>query len=191
MKKFFKRSLPHVSDIKSHPKLQFFGELLHDPNLWHLNRRSLAGGTAVGLFIAFVPIPMQMLLAATLAIWFRVNLPLSVSLVWVTNPITIPPMFYFAYKLGAVLLCIPAQQLEFRLSQEWLLNSLGNFWQPLLLGCFILGTLSALAGYLVINLLWRLQVSRLWQSRREKRILAAQKRKLAKLGYLTKSSARP
>jgi len=170
MKKFFKRSLPHVSHVKSHPKLQFFGELLHEPNLWHLNRRSLTGGMAVGLFIAFVPFPMQMLLAAALAIAFRVNLPLSVSLVWVTNPITIPPAFYFAYKLGSILLGLSIQPVDFALSSEWLFNSLGNLWQPLLLGCFVLASFSALSGYLLINLLWRLQVSRLWQDRRKKRL---------------------
>ncbi len=170
MKKFFKRSLPHPIHIKSHPTLQFFGELLHDPNLWHLNRRSLAGGMAVGLFIAFVPVPIQMLLAAALAIWFHVNLPLSVSLVWVTNPITIPPVLYFAYKLGTILLNIPRQEIEFTLSQEWFFQTLGYSWQPLLLGCFVLGTLSALTGYLLVNLLWRLQVTRLWQTRREERL---------------------
>lgn len=184
MKDFFKRSLPQVSQIKYHPKLQFFGKLLHDPNLWHFNRRSLAGGMAVGLFMAFIPFPMQMILAAATAILFRVNLPLSMSLVWVTNPITIPPVFYFAYVLGTVLLGMPNQQVEMSFSQEWLLHTLGNIWQPLLLGCFILGSLSALTGYLLINILWRLQVSRLWQNRRKKRLkklLIKTKRKLGKL----------
>jgi hypothetical protein len=187
MKKFFKRSLPEVSHVKSHPKLQFFGDLLHDPNLWHLNRRSVAGGMAVGLFIAFIPLPMQMLLAAAFAIAFRVNLPLSVSLVWVTNPITIPPIFYFAYKLGTVLLGLPTEYIEFSLSFEWLINSLDIFWQPLLLGSFVLGSFSALTGYLLINFLWRLQVSRLWQDRREKRLkklLFVEKQELGQLKKL-------
>lgn len=170
MKKFFKRSLPHVSEVKSHPKLQFFGDLLHDPNLWHLNRHSLAGGMAVGLFIAFIPMPMQMLLAAAIAILLRVNLPVSISLVWVTNPITIPPLFYFAYMLGTVLLGIPTEQIEFSFSQEWLFYMLGNFWQPLLLGSFILGFFSALSGYLFIHLLWRLQVTRLWRNRSKRKL---------------------
>lgn len=171
MKKFFKRSLPHISQMRSHPQLQFFGTLLHDPNLWHLNRRSLAGGMAVGLFIAFMPVPIQMLLAATLAIWFRVNLPLSITMVWVTNPITIPPLFYFAFQLGTILLGIPSgTETEFHFSQQWLLYILEHFLWPLSLGCFVLGTFSALTGYWLINFLWRLQVTRLWRKRREKRI---------------------
>lgn len=168
-KEFFKKKLP-LAKIKAHPKLQCFGKLLHDPNLWHFNRRSLSGGMAVGLFCAFVPIPMQMLLAAGIAILFRVNLPLSVSLVWLTNPVTMPPVFYFAYKLGAFLLGIKPRPIAFDLTAEWFFNTLGNIWQPFLLGCFILGTISALLGYLSIQLMWRLQVGRLWQHRREQRL---------------------
>ncbi len=170
MKKFFQRSLPTVSQIKSHPSLQFCGKLLHDPNLWHLNRRSVAGATAVGLFTTFIPIPMQMVLAALLAILFRVNLPLAISLVWITNPITIPPIFYFAYILGTLLLRIPTHQyLEFNFSSEWLFTTLGLFWQPFLLGCLVLSVVSALTGYWLINFLWRLQVIRLWRDRHKKR----------------------
>jgi len=170
MKKFFKHRLPSVTKIKSHPNLQFFGTLLHDPNLWHLNRRSLAGGTAVGLFLAFLPLPMQMLSAAALAILFRVNLPISVSLVWVTNPVTIPPAFYFAYQVGASVLNRPLKIVEINTSQEWLFQTLGHVWEPLLLGCLIVGTLSALIGYLTISLLWRVQVGRLWHTRRKSRL---------------------
>ncbi len=170
MKNFFKQRLPAVSKIKSHPNLQFFGTLLHDPNLWHLNRRSLAGGAAVGLFFAFLPLPIQMLSAAAMAILFRVNLPFSVSLVWLTNPITIPPAFYFAYKVGASVLNEPIQIIDFTPSQDWIIQTLGHVWQPLLLGCLIVGTLSALIGYLTISLLWRIQVGRVWHTRRKIRL---------------------
>jgi len=170
MKNFFKQSLPLASQVKSNPKLQFLGTLLHDPNLWYLNRRSLAGGTAVGLFVAFIPIPMQMLLAAAVAIWLRVNLPLSVSLVWITNPITMPPIFYFAYLLGAFLLGLPTIETDFSFSQEWLLYTLGHFLQPLLVGSLVLGTFSALCGYLFISFVWRIQVGQLWRNRRKRRL---------------------
>lgn len=165
MKNIFKALLPSAHQVKSHRKLQFLGKYLHDPNLWHLNRRSSAGGTAIGLFVAFVPLPIQMILAVVLAILFRVNLPLSITVAWINNPFTIPPMFYFAYKVGAILLGVSFQPIEFNLSFEWLFQTLGQFWQPLLLGCFILATLSALFGYLLVNILWCLQVNRLWRKR--------------------------
>ncbi|MCK5877790.1 MAG: DUF2062 domain-containing protein [Candidatus Marithrix sp.] len=169
MKNFFKHLLPRPAKIKSHPKLQRFGKLLHEPNLWHLNRRSLSGGMAVGLFIAFIPLPMQMLLAVAAAIWLKVNLPLSVSLVWITNPVTMPPIFYFAYQLGALILGIPTMETNFSFSPEWLLYTLGNLLQPLLLGCLVLGTVSAAIGYLAVNFLWRLQVIKLWKERRNRK----------------------
>jgi uncharacterized protein len=47
----------------------------------------------------YMPPIGQMFMAAAAAIVLRVNLPISVALVWITNPLTIPPMFYFAYLL--------------------------------------------------------------------------------------------
>ena len=78
-KKFIKRLMPNHRTIREHKHLRFLGSLLHDPNLWHLNRRSASGAFAVGLFMAWVPVPFQMLLGAIGAIAFRVNLPLSAT----------------------------------------------------------------------------------------------------------------
>jgi len=76
-KKFIKRYLPDHEKIRNHKSLnKIFGTLLHDPNLLHLNRRSVSGAMAVGLFLAFVPLPIQMGLAAGIAILIRVNLPI-------------------------------------------------------------------------------------------------------------------
>jgi Uncharacterized protein conserved in bacteria len=89
-KKFFQRYMPKRETLRDNKALRVFGSLLHDPNLWCLNRRSASGAFAVGLFMAFVPLPSQMIMAAGLAILFGVNLPLAVALVWVSNPITMP-----------------------------------------------------------------------------------------------------
>ena len=67
-KKLIRRYLPDPHKIRDHKHLRLFGTLLHDPNLWHLNRRSVSGAFAVGLFMAFVPMPFQMIPAAALAI---------------------------------------------------------------------------------------------------------------------------
>lgn len=168
-KHFFKRLTRNSHDLKKNPYLKCFGSLLHDPNLWHLNRRSSSGGMALGLFCAFVPIPSQMLLSAALAIFFRVNLPLSVAMVWLTNPITIPPMFYGAYKLGAWILGEPILEFQFQLSFEWLMEMLSHIWLPLLLGSFLLSTVCSIVGYFAVRGLWRLQVVRGWEKRRAER----------------------
>jgi uncharacterized protein (DUF2062 family) len=157
-KKLIKKYMPDHRVIREHKHLQFFGELLHDSNLWHFNRRSVSGAFAVGLFCAFVPIPFQMILAAAIAIATRVNLPISVSLVWISNPITMPPMFYGAYKLGAYLTGCEPLEMDFILSWQWMSSQMAFIWQPFLLGCLILGTTTAVISYFTIRLLWRLHV---------------------------------
>ena len=176
-KKFIKRLMPDHRTIREHKHLRFLGTLLHEPNLWHLNRRSASGAFAVGLFCAWVPVPFQMLLGAIGAIAFRVNLPLSVAMVWVSNPLTMPPFFYFAYLVGAALLGESSSaHIAFELSYEWLETELVLIWQPFLLGCFVMGVLSAAAGYLSVRVLWRLRLVKHYRKRK----LRQQRRKEAR-----------
>ena len=167
-KKFIKRWMPDHEKIRNHPRLnKIFGKLLHDPNLLHLNRRSVSGAFFVGLFMAFVPLPSQMIFAAAVAILLRVNLPISVGLVWLTNPITMPPVFYFCYKVGSWILQTPVRQHSFELTWAWLGTELGAIWAPFLLGCFICGLVSAIAGFALIRLIWRCHVARQWKARKQ------------------------
>ncbi|MCF6336796.1 MAG: DUF2062 domain-containing protein [Gammaproteobacteria bacterium] len=168
-KRFIKRFMPNQQKIRDHKHLQFLGVLLHDPNIFHLNRRSVSGAFSVGLFMAFVPIPLQMIFAAIGAIVLRVNLPISVALVWITNPLTIPPIYYFTYKVGTWILQTPVRDIQFELSTHWLMGELGLIWQPLLLGCLVTSTVLALLGNLAIRLFWRLYVSQSWRKRRQDR----------------------
>lgn len=169
-KKFFKKWMPDHDKIRQHPHLnRVFGKLLHDPNLLHLNRRSVTGAFFVGLFMAFVPVPTQMIFAAGIAIWWRVNLPISVGLVWITNPLTMPPIFYFAYKLGAWILGLPIRHQQFELSWAWLGSELSAIWQPFLLGSLICSLGAALLGAGLVRLIWRLNVVRQWEERKRRR----------------------
>lgn len=168
-RKFIRRWLPTDDTFRRHPRLRFLGTFLHDANLWHLNRYSVSGGVSVGLFMAWMPVPFQMLPASLAAVLFRVNLPVSVVLVWVTNPITMPPMFYFAYKLGTWILRVPAESVHFTLSVEWMKTQLVEIWAPMLTGCLLLAVLSSLTGNLAVRLLWRMHVMHSWRMRRERR----------------------
>ena len=169
-KKFIKRYMPDHEVIRNNPQLnKMFGTLLHDPNLLHLNRRSVSTAFLVGLFMAFVPVPFQMLLAAAGAIIFRCNLPISVGLVWVSNPITMPPLFYFCYVVGTWILGTEEQHFDFELSWEWLANGLGAIWEPFLLGCAVVGIISGVTGYFAIRLMWRLHIIQQIKARRERR----------------------
>lgn len=168
-RRIIKRYLPDHKTLRDHKNLQFLGSLLHDPNLLHLNRRSVTGAFVIGLFIAFIPLPFQMLLAALTAIVVRVNLPISVGLSWVTNPLTTPPMFYFAYKVGAWVMGTPELAFDFELSFQWVGDRLSLIWEPFLLGCFIVGGLSAIIGGTVIHYLWRFHVIQNWKRRKLRR----------------------
>jgi hypothetical protein len=162
--------MPDQDKIRKHPHLnKIFGKLLHDPNLLHLNRRSVSGAFFVGLFMAFMPLPTQMIFAAGVAIWLRVNLPLSVGLVWVTNPVTIPPIFYFAYKVGAWILNEPVKKLKFELTWEWIGAELVDKWEPFLLGCLVCGMVAGVSGYLLMRLVWRLFIVKQWLARKKQR----------------------
>jgi len=164
-RRLLKRFMPDHKKIREHKHLRCFGTLLHNPNLWHLNCSSVAKAFAVGLFFAWMPVPFQMVLGAGGAILFHANLPLSVVLVWLTNPLTMAPMFYGAYKFGALLLGEELQHFEMELSFEWLQHEMSLIWEPFLLGCFALGAISAVIGYFGVQCGWRAMVMHKWRNR--------------------------
>ena len=161
-----KRLIPYSRSIRrDHNMRRLFGRLMHSPNLWHLNRHSVAWGVSIGLFMAFVPVPFQMLLAVAAAIALNANLPVSVAVVWVSNPITVAPLFYSAYKVGALLLGTQPKSIRFEISLDWLMTRLIDVWEPFLLGCFVLAVSSALLGHIAVKVIWRIHVVQSWRMR--------------------------
>lgn len=168
-RRFIRRYLPDIQVLRQKRGMRFLGRLLDDPNLLHLNRRSVAGGVAVGLFVAFIPVPMQMTIAALIAIALDVNLVLSVALVWVSNPITMPALFYFGYIVGTWMIGPPVFHTGFEPTLHWFWTELSAIWKPLFLGCMSVGAVLAMAAYGLVNLLWRLAVMQALQRRRRRR----------------------
>jgi len=166
MKRFLQRHLPDPHQLRTHKRLRFLGELLHDPRLWHFSRRSTVRGLAAGAFYAFVPFPWQMLLAAATAAWLRFNLPVAVAMVWITNPLTIPPIFYFNYRFGAWLLGRPTLDWAFEPSLDWLLRQAGDVGWPLLVGSMATAVLAGIATFVIAHLLWRWHIIARFRRRR-------------------------
>jgi len=163
IQKLIHKFIPDHDVIKGHKNLQFLGEKLLQPYLWHLNRHSVGKAFAVGLFCAWIPTPMQMVFAAIGAIYFRANIPISVALVWITNPITMPPLFYFAYVVGLYFLHLPAADF----SLDALLS--GDILFPFLTGCLILGLVCSVFGHIGIDYFWRYHAVKKWEARKEAR----------------------
>ncbi len=107
-----------------------------------------------------------MILAALVAVIAKVNLPLTVTAVLFTNPITMGPLMLIAYKIGAIVLNVPASLTTFEMSFTWLSETFETIWEPLLVGCFILGVFFAAIGNLLVRLLWRLHLIQRWKRRR-------------------------
>ena len=148
MRRLLRKVLPRARNIHGRGSLRrVFGRLLLSPDLWHLNRGSVAWAVSIGLFLAWAPVPFQMVLAAGVAIMVRCNLPMAVALVWISNPVTVAPLFYAAYKL----------------------EELGKVWEPFLLGCLVMGIASAVLGQIVLRLIWRAHVLVSWRGRRLRR----------------------
>lgn len=169
MKKFFKRFLPSQQDILNNKHLKIFGKVLHNPNLWHLNRHSVARAVSIGLFIGYLPFPGHTIFATFMAVFLSANLPISIAFVWVSNPFTIPPMFYFAYKVGTVALHSHPAPFQFHASLHWFLKEIDTVGPPLLVGSLICGTLLAILGNLVVQFYWRWSVRKAWRKRAQKR----------------------
>ena len=178
-RKYFRKFLPSHDSIKRNRYIAFFGSALHHHNLWHLNRRSVAGGVAVGLFCGLVPGPLQMLSAALLAVILRVNLPVAVVFTWYTNPFTIVPLYYLAYKLGLYVTgrsadALPAPDLDLGFSNigDWipmLLAWTQAMGKPFLFGLLLLATILAVCGYFVALGGWRVYVTLAWRRRARER----------------------
>ena len=169
-RKIIKRYMPKPEVIRQQKSLGFLASHLADSGLWTLTRRSVSGGFSIGLFFAWMPMPFQMIPAALVAILFRVNLPIAVGGVWVSNPITMPAMLYFCYRIGAWVLDIPVRPPPSSSMMDWVSTQFTHIWQPLLLGSVIMGTLAAILANIAVRLIWRWHVSLHWNKRQQKRL---------------------
>lgn len=172
-RKFLKKYLPDPAQLREHRHLRVFGERIADPNLWHMNRRSIANGALVGMFCALLPIPFQMFPAALLAIACRANLPLSIALVWLTNPLTAVPVWYGTYQLGAWLLGTQAtwQMQDGSVEAVWssMWANFGQVYVPLMVGSLVVGALLGALSWFAVHQLWRAHARRAWRRRQKRR----------------------
>jgi uncharacterized protein (DUF2062 family) len=118
-----------------------------------VNRKSISRGVMIGLFWAFIPIPMQMLGVLALTPFIKFNVPIAISMVWLSNPLTMPFMYYMEYQTGNFLLG-REELANIELSLDWFSDNWDKIIYPLYVGTIPYSLLLSSSIYYIINLLW-------------------------------------
>jgi len=178
MKERLRRLLPTPEAIRRNRWLRWLGPALHHPRLWHMSRRGIAAGAGIGVFFAFLIPIAQIPLSVAAAVALRANVPVAVAATLINNPLTFPPVYYAAWRVGSALLGERADDAKAppitSLFQAPPAGGSSSFWRrawdgltqvgkPLLLGALTFACVFGLAAYLLVNGGWHLQV---WLKRR-------------------------
>lgn len=168
--KWWRPKMPTRDEMADNRWLAPIAHRFLSPELWRFTRRSVPRGVALGLFAAFIVPVGQIFLSAFLALPARANVPLAALMTFVTNPFTLPFWLYVANQVGSFVLKIDAvaggAARDELLSGRW--ESFGWFLETAGVTAFgfgVLSALSAIIGYGVSNLLWRLIIARRWSRR--------------------------
>lgn len=153
--------------------LRPFANRLGDPALWRLHRRSVPRAIALGLGVGVVIPFMHMILAALLAIPLRANVAIAAAATLIINPLTIPPLYYAAYRVGswelrhdgAVVNPAAAEHISGELARLlfWIHEASG----PIAVGVLTIAAVSALLGYAASAFVWRWWLGSRWRGRRQ------------------------
>jgi phosphate:Na+ symporter len=172
----FRRFLPDPKTLREHPALRWLGPWLHHPRLWHVNRRGIALGLAIGVFFGLLIPVAQILFAAVAALLLRANIPAAVGSTLITNPITFAPVYYAAYHLGAWMLGtanVPVAEADLgnvaaktSTGLALWMDRLATVGAPLAVGLLTLAVSLSVLIYFAVHWTWRLRIVRAWQRRK-------------------------
>ena len=169
------RHIPTKETVHQHRLLRPFAPHLTHDSLWRMTRRSVPRAVALGLFVAVIIPVMHTAIAAILAIPTRANVAIAAAFTLVVNPVTIPPLYYAAYRVGAwelhhdATLVNPAAAERFSGELSRLLFWIHQASGSIALGVLTIAAASALLGYIIAALVWRFWSSSRWQQRRRMR----------------------
>lgn len=156
-----------IKKVTKHRKLNDFVKKYKIPlEYFSGNRKMISRGVFLGLFIAFIPMPMQMVTVLLFVPFFRFNVPIALAMCWLTNPLTMPPMYYIEYLTGSFLLGVQPQPVE--LTLEWFSNNLDDIFIPLYFGAAMYSIFGSTLGYFVVNYFWKRSVHKEKKARKQK-----------------------
>jgi len=170
-----RRHVPSRETIHSNRLLRPFAKQLSQPNLWHLNHRSVPRGVAIGLGVGVIIPVMHVVIASLVAIPARANVMLAAAFTLVVNPLTIPPLYYAAYRVGLWELRHEPAAVDPGAAAQ-VSGELGHllFWiheasGPIALGVLTIAIAAAAVGYVVSLLVWMQWTRSKWRARRQQR----------------------
>ena len=158
------RHIPTRETVHEHWLLRPFARHLSHSSFWRMNRRSVPRGVALGLFVGVIIPFMHMVIAAILAIPLRANVAVAAAVTWVVNPLTIPPLYYAAYRIGSwelhhdATLVNPAAAERFSSELSRLLFWVHQASGPIAVGILTIAAAVAAFGYLGSAVAWRFVV---------------------------------
>ena len=175
-RKRLRRWLPRSHAALEHPWLRRLVPALRHPRLWHVDRRGIASGVAVGLFFGILLPVGQIPSAALCAVLLRANLATAIASTFVTNPLTYVPVYATAYLLGCFLCgSDPAQLVGAEAGFEGLafkfeslavsLQTILDVAAPIFVGALVLASRAAMIAYFGIHGLRCRLVRRAWRRR--------------------------
>ena len=141
----------------------------------------LALGIAFGVFVGMMPImPFQIALAVTLAIFFKGSKITAALGTWISNPFNWYFLYFFSYKIGAMILGLSEKHRGFSTIMESvrhgeeamtvigkLASASGSIMAAFLLGGFVMGFIVAIPSYFIF--LWVFRIIRDWREARRHR----------------------
>ena len=135
-------------------KIDAFLEKYNLPKAYlSVNRRMITRGVGIGLFWAFIPMPMQMLAVMATTPFVRFNVPIAISMVWLSNPFTMPPMYYMEYLTGNFILGREGIE-DIELTMSWFTAHFDDILVPLYTGTAFYSIVVSGIIYVVLNRLW-------------------------------------
>ncbi len=175
----FRRYLPDPDALRQHRALRWLSPWLQHPRLWHVNRRGIAMGLAIGVFFGLLIPVAQIFFAAAVALLLRANVPAAVGSTLITNPITFAPVYYAAYHLGAWMLGhaeVPVADVDLanvaartETGLALWVDRVATVGAPLATGLLTLAVCLSVLIYFAVHWTWRLRIVRAWQRRKARR----------------------
>jgi len=135
-------------------KIDTFLEKYNLPRAYfNINRRMITRGVFIGLFWGFIPMPMQMLAVISITPFIRFNVPIAIAMVWLSNPFTMPPMYYMEYITGNFILGREGIE-SIELTIDWFSDHIDDIFVPLYVGTAFYSIVVSSLVYVLLNWLW-------------------------------------